>query len=150
MDTTAALNDLDSAISLRIQREQNFIDALVQEFKTCATQMKTVAQDASPQVQADLLPIIDRIQNATAQLNDQKPLPTNVNLSDLVQNTRSPPPKPIDNPDRVQFFGNTAKPKPANTGLFGFFGRGGRRGGWRTTRKSIRRPTKRSTRKPRR
>lgn len=85
MATTQALNDLDQAIRDRVQREQEFIDELVEEFKACAQGIQQAANSASPP--QDYQPYIDRIEQATNDLESLAPLPGGVNLKNLARTT---------------------------------------------------------------
>ena len=106
--TQQALNALDTAIQQRIQREKDFIAKLVLEFKSCVEGVEQVASSASPQVQANLQPYIDRLQQSTQNLKTLDPLPEGVNVMNLAKTTRN-----------GQAASTTGPITPTNTSYFG-------------------------------
>ena len=66
-----ALNQLNSAIEARIDKENAFIQRITDEFARISAGLQRTASSSSPQVQADLAPFIQRIDAATAKLKDR-------------------------------------------------------------------------------
>ena len=90
-----SLQQLNTAIQARIQKENLFIQRITQEFARISADLQRTAS-ANPQVQ--LQPFIRRIDEATELLNRRPSFGTNFNLDALVQSVKGRP--PID-PDLI-------------------------------------------------
>ena len=73
MDPTTldALKQLDTAISKRIQKENEFIDRMVAEFQKISAGIQRTVQ-TNPQMSTNMQPYITRINEAAQKLNDTK------------------------------------------------------------------------------
>lgn len=67
----SSLDQLNSAIEARIDKENAFIQRITDEFARISAGLQRTASSSSPQVQANLAPYIQRIDAATAKLKDR-------------------------------------------------------------------------------
>jgi hypothetical protein len=90
-----SLQQLNTAIQARIQKENLFIQRITQEFARISADLQRTAS-ANPQVQ--LQPFIRRIDEATELLNRRPSFGTNFNLDALVQSVKGRPNTPPNTP----------------------------------------------------
>ena len=116
------LSDLNNAIDARIQREKDFIEQLVEEFRTCAEGVKTALDSAPTDVQQEASPYLTGIQEAINKLKNSPPLTIDTEIGKLVKYTHDP-----SNPN----------PNPPTESV----------GGWTPKRRQTSRSSRRSTRR---
>lgn len=89
-----SLIDLDRAIDARIAKETEFINLIINEFRTITADMQRTASNLPPSQQENLQHYIELIDQATNKLDSRPAFGTNADLNGLVRSVTAPRPPP--------------------------------------------------------